>query len=107
MTQEEIFKFGEIQYLKGRLDELHKDLPTISDMSESRRMDQRIEKYLIKLKKIDEVSFYLYQIELKSRYKAKERSKREIKDLLSQILINETILNEDILEKIKNQIDKY
>ena len=107
MTDKDISKFGEIQYLKGRLDELHKALPTVIDLHRSRKLDQRIEKYFKKLQKVDEVSFYLYMVELKSRQKAKERSKRDIKDLLEQILINENIVNEDILERIKNQIDKY
>jgi hypothetical protein len=107
MTKEDILKYGEIQYLKGRLDELHKALPTVIDLHRSRKLDQRIEKYFKKLQKVDEVSFYLYMVELKSRQKAKERSKRDIKDLLEQILINENIVNEDILERIKNQIDKY
>jgi hypothetical protein len=107
MEKNDILKYGEIQYLKGRLDELHKAFPTVVDMQRSRKLDQRIEKYLKKLHKVDEVSYHLYLVELKSRYKAKERSKRDIKDLLEQILINENIVNEDILEKIKKQIDTY
>ena len=107
MTDQEILKFGEIQYLKGRLDELNKALPTVFNMERQRKLDQRIEKYLQKLKKIDEVSFHLYQVELSNRFRSKEKSKKEIKNLLEQILINETILNDDILEKIKEQIDKY
>ena len=35
------------------------------------------------------------------------KSKRDIKDLLEQIIINENISNEDILERIKKQIDGY
>jgi hypothetical protein len=107
MDKQEILKYGEIQYLKGRLDELHKAYPTVLDMGRQRKLDQRIEKYLNKLKFVDEVSYHLYLVELKSRHKAKERSKRDIKDLLEQILINENIVNEDILERIKNQIDRY
>ena len=107
MTQEEILKFGEIQYLKGRLDELFKSFDLMLDIHGSRVLDQRIEKYLKKLKTVDEVSYHTYQVELKTRRKSKERSKRDIKDLLNQILINENIVNEDILERIKNQIDKY
>ena len=107
MTDQEILKYGEIQYLKGRLDELFKALPTILDLNRQRKLDQRIEKYLQKLKKVDEVSYYLYQVELKTRANAKEKSKREIKDLLNQILINENIVNEDIRDRIKIQIDKY
>jgi phosphoribosylformylglycinamidine (FGAM) synthase PurS component len=107
MTDQEIIKYGEIQYLKGRLDELFKALPTIYNLERQRKLDQRIEKYLNKLRKVDEVSFHLYQVELSTRQRSKEKSKNEIKDLLEQILINENIMNEDILERIKKQIDKY
>ena len=107
MTEKEILKFGEIQYLKGRLDELFKALPTIYNMDRQRKLDQRIEKYLNKLRKVDEVAFHLYQVELSNRQRSKEKSKNQIKDLLEQILINENIMNEDILERIKKQIDRY
>jgi len=107
MTDKEILKYGEIQYLKGRLDELFKSFDIMIDVHGSRKLDQRIEKYLTKLKNVDEVSFHLYQVELKTRRKSKDRSKRDIKDLLEQILINENIMNEDILERIKKQIDTY
>ena len=107
MTDQEIIKYGEIQYLKGRLDELFKALPTIYNMDRQRKLDQRIEKYLNKLRKVDEVAFHLYQVELSNRQRSKEKSKNEIKDLLEQILINENIMNEDILDRIKKQIDLY
>jgi phosphoribosylformylglycinamidine (FGAM) synthase PurS component len=107
MTDKDILKYGEIQYLKGRLDELFKSFDIMIDVHGSRKLDQRIEKYLQKLKNVDEVSFHLYQVELKTRRKSKDRSKRDIKDLLEQILINENIMNEDILERIKKQIDTY
>jgi len=105
MTKEQILKYGEIQYLKGRLDELFKALPTVFDMSRNRKLDQRIEKYQQKLKNVDEVAYYLYQVELQSRQKSKDRSKREIKELLEETL--KDVSNEELLEKIKNQIDKY
>ena len=107
MTDQEIVKYGEIQYLKGRLDELFKALSTITNMDRKRRLDQRIEKYFNKLKKVDEVAFHLYNVELSNRQRSKEKSKNEIKDLLEQILINENIMNEDILKRIKKQIDRY
>lgn len=107
MTDQEIRKYGEIQYLKGRLDELNKALPTVLNMDRQRKLDQRVEKYLQKLRKVDEVAFHLYQVELSNRYRSKEKSKEEIRDLLQQIITNETILNEDILDRIKKQIDKY
>ena len=106
MTQQDILKYGEIQYLKGRLDELFKALPTVVDLSRSRKLDQRVEKYLIKLRNVDEVSFHLYQVELKTRQKSKERSKKEIKELLEEVSESENI-SEELLEKIKKQIDKY
>jgi predicted restriction endonuclease len=105
MTQQEILKFGEIQYLIGRLDELNKALPTITNLERKRTLDQRIEKYLNKLKKVDEVSFHLYQVMLLNRYKSKEKSKKEIKDLLEEILKEENVINEDILERIKSKIN--
>jgi hypothetical protein len=46
-------------------------------------------------------------VELSTRQRSKDRSKRDIKDLLEQIIINENIANEDILERIKKQIDTY
>ena len=107
MTDQEIIKYGEIQYLKGRLDELFKALPTIYNMDRQRKLDQRIEKYLNKLRKVDEVAYHLYQVELVNRQRSKEKSKNEIKDLLEQIVINENIMNEDILDRIKKQIDLY
>ena len=107
MTDQEIVKYGEIQYLKGRLDELFKALSTITNMDRKRKLDQRIEKYLYKLKRVDEVAYHLYQVELVNRQRSKEKSKKEIKDLLEQILINENIMNEDILERIKKQVDLY
>jgi hypothetical protein len=39
MTDQEILKYGEIQYLKGRLDELFKALPTISDLNRKRKLE--------------------------------------------------------------------
>jgi hypothetical protein len=106
MTQQEILKYGEIQYLKGRLDELFKSFDIMLDVHGSRILDQRIEKYLTKLKTVDDVSYHLYQVELKTRRKSKERSKKDIKELLNEVLTVE-IISEELLEKIKNQIDKY
>ena len=62
MIDQDIKKYGEIQYLKGRLDELHKALPTVTNIDRKRKLDQRVEKYINKLKKVDEVSYYLYEV---------------------------------------------
>jgi ferritin-like metal-binding protein YciE len=105
MTNQEILKFGEIQYLKGRLDELYKALPTITNLDRRRRIDQRIEKYINKLKRVDEVAYRLYEVELMATTRVKNKGKQDIKDLLQQILINENIMNEDILKRINNKIE--
>ena len=78
MTDQEIRKYGEVQYLKGRLDELHKALPTVTNMERSRKLDQRVEKYINKLKKVDEVAYYLYEVELINR----QRSFEDINNIL-------------------------
>lgn len=107
MERQEILRFGEIQYLKVRLDELFKALPTITNLERSRKLDQRVEKYLKKLKKVDEVSYYIYEVELKSRGKAKERSKKEIKLLLEEVLQSDTSINDELRLKINKKIDSY
>jgi hypothetical protein len=107
MTEKEIHRFGEIQYLKGRLDELNKAIPTITNLNRQRKLDQRIEKYIDKLKKVDEVSYYLYSVEETNRMKSKERSKREIKSLLEEILESEEGISEDIKFKIIEKINSY
>ena len=107
MTNEEIHKFGEIQYLKGRLDELHKALPTVLDLTRQRKLDQRIEKYFNKLKRVDEVSYFLYMVELKTRLKSKERSKKDIKSLLEEVLKVENGINDDLKQKILNKLESY
>ena len=64
MTNKQWRKFGEIQYLRGRLDEMFKIDNLIDlDMSGMRRIDARIDKYLNKLKSIDEMTYELYLIE--------------------------------------------
>lgn len=106
MTEKEIHKFGEIQYLKGRLDELYKALPTISNIGRKRKLDQRIEKYFLKLYDVDKVSHHIYTIELKNRERSKEKSKSQIKKLLNSIIDSNTV-DGDILGKIREQIEKY
>ena len=58
MTEQQIQKYGEIQYLRGRLDELHKAIPTVWDISRQRKLDTRLEKYYEKLKEVDEISYH-------------------------------------------------
>ena len=64
MTQEDWRKFGEIQYVRGRLDELFKlDIFLELDMTSMRKLDARISKYLNKLEEIDSMAYELYHIE--------------------------------------------
>ena len=86
MTDQDILKFGEIQYLKGRLDELYKAIPTVTNMDRKRKLDQRIEKYITKLKKVDEVAYRLYEVELIATHRVKMKGKVETENLLKEIL---------------------
>ncbi len=56
--------YGEVQYLKGRLDELNKIDNLVSlDMHSMRVIDARISKYLDKLQAVSPLAFELYHIE--------------------------------------------
>ncbi len=64
MKTEDWRKFGEIQYIRGRLDELFKlDQMIYTDMNSGRIIDARISKYFDKLEKLDPMAFELYHIE--------------------------------------------
>jgi hypothetical protein len=107
MTTVEIQKFGEIQYLKGRLDELHKALPNVTSMEKSRRLDQRVEKYFNKLREVDEVAYHLYQVELRNRLRAKEKSKEEMKALLEEIISSDNLQESELKDRILHKINTY
>ena len=64
-----------------------------------------LEKYINKLKRVDEVAYRLYEVELMATTRVKNKGKQDIKDLLQQILINENIMNEDILQRINDKIE--
>jgi hypothetical protein len=105
MTEQEILKFGEIQYLKGRLDELYKAIPTITNMDRRRKLDQRIEKYINKLKKVDEVAYRLYEVELNATHRVKVKGKLETENLLNEILRSEVITDKNLITKIKDKLE--
>jgi len=105
MTLDEIEKYGEIQYLKGRLDELYKGYVPRSSTHDSRMVDFRISKYEKKLQDLDEVAYHLYQVERKNIRFSKQKSKEKIKKLLGDVL-NE-IDNDTLKEKIENQLNTY
>lgn len=95
----------EIQYLKGRLDELHKAFPTITNMDRSRKLDGRISKYYDKLKKTDEMAYHLYLVERRNQEVSKEKSKKIMKELLEEIIPQ--LGDMELIHKIKTQLSKY
>jgi hypothetical protein len=105
MDEHSIQKYGEIQYLKGRLDELHKAFPTVYNLERSRKLDGRIQKYYDKLKSVDEIAYHLYLVEINTRRKSKERSKNDMKSLLEEVLV--TIEDGELKTRILQQIEKY
>ena len=105
MTEKDIMKYGEIQYLKGRLDELHKAFPTVTNMERSRKLDVRIQKYFDKLKAVDEVAYHLYLVELSNRNYSKKRSQVQMHGILTEAL--EHVTDETLREKIIDQINSY
>lgn len=112
MDEKTLHKLLEIQYLKGRLDELHKAFPTVLDLSRSRKLDHRIQKYYTKLKEVDELAYHLYQVERLNSQFSKQKSKREMSELLSEVVDTLNTIPTDnkiliLLDKIKNQIEKY
>ena len=105
MTLDEIEKYGEIQYLKGRLDELYKGYVPSSSTHDSRMVDFRISKYEKKLQDLDEVAYHLYQVERKNIRFSKQKSKEKVKNLLVEIL--KEVDNDTLKLKIENQLNTY
>jgi len=105
MTYEEIEKYGEIQYLKGRLDELYKGYVPGSSTHDSRMVDYRISKYEKKLENLDKVAYHLYQVERKNIRFSKQKSKEKMQQLFNEILFH--VKDELVIEKIEEQIKRY
>ena len=105
MNYETISKLMEIQYLKGRLDELYKGYVPNNSTTDNRIVDSRISKYEEKLKNIDETAFYLYHVERENIRFSKQKSKEKIKDLLEEVL--PMVYNDTLKEKIENQLNTY
>ena len=105
MTQEQLEKYGEIQYLKGRLDELYKGYVPSSSTRDSRIVDYRISKYEKKLRDLDEIAFNLYQVERKNIRISKQKSKETIKTLLTEVLSE--IDNDTLKSKIETKLNTY
>ena len=105
MTEQELHKLLEIQYLKGRLDELHKAFPTITNIDRSRKLDARIQKYYDKLKNTDEMAYHLYLVEHHNQQISKKKSKDFMKSLLGELIPHLT--DNELIQKVKTQIAKY
>jgi len=105
MDEKVLHKLLEIQYLKGRLDELHKALPNITDLDRSRELDQRLNKYYNKLKSVDETAYHLYQVEQANQRISKDKSKKFMKLLLEELIPHLT--DNEKIQKVKQQISKY
>jgi len=105
MTEQELHKLLEIQYLKGRLDELHKAIPTIIDLHRSRKLDMRLQKYYDKLKQTDEIAYHLYLVERHNQQMSKEKSQKHMKELLESIIPH--LGDMELINKIKKQIETY
>ena len=108
MKNEQVNKLMEIQYLKGRLDELYKGYVPHNSSTDNRIVDSRISKYETKLKNIDEISFYLYQVERENQRISKMKGKAKMASLLSTIKDTLVQLNDDtLLDQIEEQIKSY
>ena len=105
MTEAEIHTLLEIQYLKGRIDELHKALPTITNLERKRKLDIRLDKYYTKLKQTDEVAYHLFQVEKYNRDHSKRKGIQEIKDLLNEVY--EKVEDPVLRIKIEEQLNTY
>lgn len=105
MTEQQLHKLMEIQYLKGRLDELHKAFPTITNIDRSRKLDARIQKYYDKLKNTDELAYHLYQVERVNSEMSKQKSKKHIQELLKEIIPQ--LGDMELIQKIKLQLETY
>ena len=105
MNEDFLHKFGEIQYLKGRIDELHKALPTVLDLHRKRKLDTRLDKYYTKLKETDELAYHLYLVERENQLMSKQKSKKIVEELLKDV--KNTLTDVELIERIDKQIEKY
>lgn len=105
MSEKEIHTLMEVQYLFGRLDELHKAFVSITNINSSRKIDQRLDKYYNKLKSTSEMAYHLYQVQRQTSMIFQTKSKIRMKDLLQCTL--EHIDSEELKKEVKKQIDSY
>ena len=82
MDRTTLDKLLEIQYLKGRIDELYKGYVPNYTSTNNRIVDSRISKYENKLKEIDELAYELYMIESQNSRYAKRKVKQRRKSFV-------------------------
>lgn len=104
MTDEQILKYGEIQYLKGRIDELEKAAAVVLSTQSVRRVDARLDKYYTKLREADEISYFLHFVESQNVRMSKQKSKRHLQELLREVI--EHVSDLDLKIKIAEHISK-
>jgi len=108
MTNKKLNKLLEVQYLKGRLDELYKGYVPTSNSTNNRMVDARISKYENKLKDVDIVCYHIDMIERMNRRFAKQKSKRKMSVLLDKVLhLIDKNDNLNLYNEIKKQLDSY
>lgn len=108
MKYDVLHKLLEIQYLKGRLDELYKGYVPHSLGHDERVVDSRISKYEDKLKRTDEIAFHLYCVERENRQWSKKKGKAYIAGLLSSIKDRFIELDDKVLiDEIDRQLKRY
>ena len=106
MTDQEITKYGEIQYLKGRLDELqYRAVPNTLNLQNSRKLDMRVDKYYNKLKNTSELAYHLHIVERANVVASKRKSQTQIKELLNNL--KNLIEDEEYIKLIDIQLFKY
>ena len=106
MTEQELHKLLEVQYLKGRLDELqYRAVPNTFNLQNSRKLDMRVDKYYNKLKNTSELAYHLHIVERANVVASKRKSQTQIKELLNNL--RNLIQDEEYIKLIDIQLCKY
>jgi hypothetical protein len=111
MSEQELHVLMEVQYLKGRLDELEfKAKPHVFSLHKSRKLDVRIDKYYKKLKNTSELAYHLHMVERANVRASKVKLQKNMQELLTSvrdILMNEEFKHVETLEALDKQLNKY
>jgi hypothetical protein len=106
MTEQELIKWGEVQYLTGRLDELvYKAVPNVLDLHGSRKLDVRVQKYLDKLKAVDQIAYLSYVTHRINRHHDKVRGQKKMDELFESIIA--AVEDPALVQRIRDQKSKY